>query len=297
MNFEEFKILVKNNIINELPDDYKDAAVELIPVCRNQESWTGLMVKKSSSTIILDILLEPFYEKYLNGFEASSILEKIAHVIAYNQVTDIDLSFICDWNKVKDKIIPKLVPIKGNTDYLSDKIYTVFAEDLAVIYQIIVKGFKDEGYITITDEIFNSINGLTGKHLLFEAATNNIAEDSTCVTMESVIKRKFSADVPEAEIDMFFAAVPKMLVLSNKDCYNGSAQLLNKKAIQKVVDEIGDNFIIIPSSIHEVIAMPDVPGIDGLTDMIRSINSTDIHPCERLSDHPYRYYKGQITAV
>ena len=50
-------------------------------------------------------------------------------------------------------------------------------------------------------------------------------------------------------------------------------------------------FYILPSSIHEILAIGAVPGleIEELVGIVREVNRTQVRPEERLSDQIYRY--------
>ena len=53
--------------------------------------------------------------------------------------------------------------------------------------------------------------------------------------------------------------------------------------------KVGRNFYIIPSSIHEVILIPDTLDIHYMKAMVKEVNGTEVSPDEVLSDNVYRY--------
>ena len=306
MNFDEFVNFIKDNIVKGLPEEYKDAKAEIISSYRNQEKAVGIAVKKASSNIAPIVYLEPYFKRYQEGAGTTLILYHISSLIVNNEVQNIDLDFICNWDEIKDKVVPKIVSINGNDDYLADKVFTEFAKDLAVIYQIpVIKTEDGVGVIAITNNIFEKISGLTDKQVLHEAAIKNIKDKSTFKTMKEVLRDKLinTYGLSDEDIDILFISTPlmplKMYVLSNTDNYNGAAQILNEDIMKQIADEIGDDFLIIPSSVHEVIILTDTDNIDidNLGELITSVNENELDPNERLSDHPYRYVNGQILAA
>ena len=54
---------------------------------------------------------------------------------------------------------------------------------------------------------------------------------------------------------------------------------------------MGENYFVLPSSIHEVIIVPESasPGYSDLNEMIREINQTQVAEEEVLGDHAYYY--------
>lgn len=81
-------------------------------------------------------------------------------------------------------------------------------------------------------------------------------------------------------------------ILSNKNFMNGAALILCDEVMDKVVEHYKVNVLyILPSSIHEVIIIPDSDSVDVeyLKDMVYEINRSTVAPEERLSDHVYKY--------
>ena len=81
-----------------------------------------------------------------------------------------------------------------------------------------------------------------------------------------------------------------MTVLTTRGAVNGAGVLFCDSVLRKIWQKIGD-FYILPSSVHEVIVVPVSGGIDRveLTEMVRTINATEVAPEDRLSDQVYLY--------
>lgn len=93
---------------------------------------------------------------------------------------------------------------------------------------------------------------------------------------------------------------PKLYVLSNKEGYMGAASVLCHGVLESCGKKMGGDYYLIPSSIHEFILTVDPEcGVDGLKEMIQSVNSEEVDPEEVLSDHAYFYSvkTGILTAV
>lgn len=91
-----------------------------------------------------------------------------------------------------------------------------------------------------------------------------------------------------------------MYIVSNKDGYQGAAAMLYPSTIEGFNDMLGDNYVIIPSSIHEclVVALPN--GMEDpamLNAMVQEVNITSVDPEERLSDHVYKIINGQLKSI
>lgn len=86
-----------------------------------------------------------------------------------------------------------------------------------------------------------------------------------------------------------------MKVLSNERRIHGAVCMLYPGVLKEMADRIGGDFFIIPSSVHEVILLPDADkGLnEGLKQLIREVNSTQVAPEEVLSDTLYRYDRAE----
>ena len=81
-----------------------------------------------------------------------------------------------------------------------------------------------------------------------------------------------------------------MTVLTTRDQVNGAGVLFCDAVLQKIWQKLG-NYYLLPSSVHELIVVPVSEGIDRseLTEMVRTINATEVAPEDRLSDQVYLY--------
>ena len=88
-----------------------------------------------------------------------------------------------------------------------------------------------------------------------------------------------------------------MLCLTNRFYRNGASLILHEDILRRIGKVLGSNYYILPSSIHEVVIVPDV-GVQDVADlslMVREINSEMVEPDEKLSDK-VQYYNRK-TAV
>ena len=61
--------------------------------------------------------------------------------------------------------------------------------------------------------------------------------------------------------------------------------------LRALADDLGENFYILPSSVHEILLLPDSGAEDAryLREMIREVNATQVEPEEVLSDNLYYF--------
>lgn len=300
MDFDEFKEKVKDNIKNYLPMQYEKANVSLQSVVKNNDvQLTGLMIRQEENNIAPFIYLDHYYEQYQNGMELPDIMKDIAELrVSSEQSVKLDISRITDFNQVKDNIICKLINGDMNEEYLADKPYTQI-EDMAVIY-VIDLGSGAEGHMSspITYDLMKRYGVDT--QMLHEIAIHNLAKSEIVFKSmkDALMEIMFPDGVPEedplAEILSAEDEIP-MYVLSNAEKLNGAASVLDKDTMETISEMLGGDFVVIPSSIHEVIILPmdDNVDKDELEGIIREVNTGQVAPEERLSYHAYQYDSGK----
>jgi len=297
MDFDEFKEQVAKEVKRFLPEKYDNAEITLQEVTKNNDQQlTGLMIKTEDTNIAPNIYLEGYFEQYQDGKDIEDIVRNIADVrVKHEMSQDFDVSKLTDFDQVKDHIICKLVNAEMNTDYLADKPHTI-VEDLAVIYAIDLGGSND-GHMTapITDRLLESY-GITEQEL-HDIAIHNLAESQIeFKTMRDVlVDMMFPDGIQEGDPRAFMLPPeeenPSMYVLSNSDKLNGAAAILDSKTMEDISEKLGGDFIVLPSSIHEVIVLPVNEDMDRQTleAMVQDVNAGQVAPEERLSDHVYMY--------
>jgi hypothetical protein len=82
-------------------------------------------------------------------------------------------------------------------------------------------------------------------------------------------------------------------ILSNQKQMYGAAALLYSEQIKQLADSLQSDLIILPSSVHELLLLPD----DGENEytfyrqMVEDVNTTQVEPEEILSYSLYRYLR------
>ena len=85
-----------------------------------------------------------------------------------------------------------------------------------------------------------------------------------------------------------------LFILTNKLKIHGCTCIAYPRLLKRIADFLEDNLIIIPSSIHEVLIIPENAAkpdysMEDFQSMITDINETELTDDEVLSDHAYLY--------
>ncbi len=123
---------------------------------------------------------------------------------------------------------------------------------------------------------------------LYEAALKN--QEYTITDMNYIL-HKYRCDMTDEEMPQI-----KMLILSNESRCKGASVICNNYILDEASQMLGsDSMYIIPSSIHEVMCVPDGMRREDVNSMIVDVNWALLEEDEKLSDHCYIYDGKEIT--
>lgn len=98
--------------------------------------------------------------------------------------------------------------------------------------------------------------------------------------------------------DELIEAMPQnpMNILRNKEKANGAGLILFENVQKDIFEKIG-SYYVLPSSIHEVLIIPqnEAPEVSELYQMVKEVNETQVAPEDRLTDTVYFYDGEKLT--
>ena len=236
------------------------------------------------------IYLDEYYKVYCEeGFESS--LTKICHNYEkYKLTSDIDVSFISEYGKIRGRLGAKLINYDMNANILSNIPHMRFLDMAVIAYIEAGDLFDKEGsaIITVNNDLLNMWDIETDR--LMKDALNNIKDDVVIRDLFEVIK---SSKLEGTCIDdnCMTAYMGVMYVMSNKTGTNGAISLINKPILQKFAMERGvKTLYIIPCSVHEIILLVDCEySVEFLREMVITVNGNELPQEYVLSNNVYVY--------
>lgn len=202
-----------------------------------------------------------------------------------------ELSFATDFEVAKDKIFYRMVSA-NNTAYLEGKVYEPYL-DLAKVYYVRL----NEGASVVVNEGMLANWGVSKEEIIAIGNENMLNSKYEVIDMANVyIKAMMAAGVSREEAEsnvklMFEEADAKMVILRYENNISGASVILNKPALRECYNLIGGDYIIIPSSTMEVIAVPaDIDATEeAILEMVEQVNATAVEAQDVLSNSVYRY--------
>lgn len=291
MLFEEFKDYVVEHILDNRLELKERAKIHVAKVKKNNgKELTSLTIMEEGTNMAPTLYLEYHYGDYINGRSIEECMDDMLYVYdKYKMPFDIHMEFIESFENASEKIVAKLINYEMNRDYLEDKPYFRYG-DLAVIFQVKYESFRfGLGATTITNPILDDWE-IKDEELLNCALANMEKNDEVKIVSMFVFTDE-NGNPLIAKEDLPKNIGPGMYVLSTKDGINGAVGMLRLDLIQNFADRAEKNVYIIPSSIHEVILVPDFGriSIEELKDMVESVNANQVAEEEILSNNVYFY--------
>lgn len=289
MTYQHFKESIKNVIQAQLGPDVKVTIQEITK--NNDTHFDGLTILSDHLNISPTIYLNFYFGQYCNGKAFDDICREILSIYRENcPKNNIDISFFTDYDKVKERIVFKLINYERNKALL-DKIPHIKMLDLAIVFNCLVEA-TSTGSATIL--IYNhhlAFWGITTDDLYELAKTNTPKLLSYDLRDMSAVLKELVSDIT-VDFDFDEAACPiPMYVLTNHNKLNGSGCILYQNLLQKLSEKLDCDLYILPSSVHEVLLIPadSSHSFENLSDMVKDVNNTQLSREEILSDHVYLY--------
>ena len=297
MNYEIFKEVVAEKFMDYMPEQYQGMRLRVEPVNKVNKVLDGITLVESGAgrSVSPTLYINHMYEHYLETENLQEVLQSAARRMdmAFKEMPEVgDVNL----EGAKDNIVFQVINTLQNEDMLRDMPHREF-QDLSIIYRWVVK--VDENGIQ-SSAIRNNLAEQLGmnEEQLFKCAVENTRRifPPTVKSMNDVIREMFISDGMPAEVaDMMIGEMPEdkmMWVISNDRGINGAGSMLYEDNLHKLAMKLETDLYILPSSVHECIAVSTNVGDPyELAEMVSEINMGQVALEDRLSNQVYHYDK------
>ena len=297
MSYNQFLEEVRAAVQERLGSDYE---IRIQKITKNNGIvLDGLIIGKARKNIAPTIYLNSYYMHFTHGMPLQEILEDI--ISAYKENKDVilgDVRELLDFGNLRDKVAFKLIQTEKNQELLKDVPYFEFL-DLAVVFYLILDEHRGGQMAALIHNSHMEPWGVE-KEELYQLAMKNtpVLLPPIIKTMKEImheIMKEHLEDLYMAELFNNFLEADQekasLYVLSNKKQINGAVSILYDDCLKRFAGEQNADIIILPSSVHEVILIPDNGDLDygELQNMVNQINESEVSEEDVLSDRIYRY--------
>ena len=296
MDFEEFSETILKEVRKKTEGMF-DVSIT-VNMKNNGIHCTGISAIAKERNNGPCIYLDGYYKEYGNGsIELYCIADKVYRQIMEHEydLRDIEIMDFLNWNNIRCRIYAKLINADRNRELLKDIPHRMFL-DLAVVYYAAVNVFDIQKTATIL--IHNHHMSIWGEkeETLYQTALLNMRSD--CNPLIEDMQNILKSFVPEVfDIWGKYSLFLNMgaYILTNCRKHYGAAEILDKNTLKEISDKIRNDYILLPSSVHEVIVLSagQNMGYGELAEMVRQVNAEEVSAEEYLSDHVYVYNRSE----
>lgn len=292
MTFEQFIKAVKEEVAKRTGKD-----TMVYPVTKNNDTvYQGLVIIDPVLNLAPTIYLDPYFHRYEDGESMEDIIDGIIQTYHENLPTkDFDISIFKDFAKAKNRITMKVVNTERNKQLLQ-QVPNIPFYDLSIVFLVDVsQAIQEYASILIHNEHLKLWN-ITEEELYELAKVNTPRQlQPRLDDLHDVFEFMSGESLPFLE-DL------RIKILTNHLHIHGATCIAYPELLKEIYDIYEENIIIIPSSIHEVLLIPEknIPkgySLEYFNEMVKAVNKTDLAEHEILSDHVYRFDGEELKSA
>lgn len=283
MDYEKFKDTVKRRFLGFLPPEYGNAVLEIRPIKKTNCTMDGLVLHMGSGERTVPVIyVDRMYEYYLQYGDMEETLQYATRQFLNALKEAGNIRMHGDVKDLRDSVVMTLINTEKNREILAEIPNRGFL-DLSVVYRRTVTGAGNlNGSVLVTNELAEGA-GMTEQEL-FRCAYVNTARINGVTVMSM-------AEVFSGVPGVSAAGCPALdaWVITNSTANMGAVSMVYRDALRRLAEKLGGDLFILPSSVHEVIAVRAGAEPGGLAEMVHTVNREAVSRTEFLSDSVYRF--------
>lgn len=283
---EEFSRLIQDQIRSALPAEYENARIWTEEILKDADrQLTGLCIRREGEEEFPRIYLEDYEQDYRNGMSLESILRSIRGQLeesrTWSDLRQRARDIARDPEKARQAVTLRIVNRGRNIQNITTRPHRDMGEFVAIYSLELGRG----GRVPVDHKLAKKLE--LSEQELYDLSMKNspVLTPVEILTVGQALG--FPGDHPE-----------DMLVISNPEHADGAVSLLYPGVDEEIRERLGGDYYVLPSSVHEVIAIPKTPErLDELEAMVRHVNASRVmaNPADFLSDHVQEMKDGMLT--
>ena len=272
-------------------------SMEVVKV--NDTKYHAVSVSREGENIGRTFYLEQLYREYLEGKKIEDIADWMLTAFSMDTGTGErkiieNLNRIGSFDRIRDSVIVRLINLEWNREYLKDKCFLPYMEFAVCFHILMAQAESGTATVAVPKEIFSAW-GISLEELYSEALSNMERIFPVMISpMDEVLTKLISCNGFSQFMNPPLFDGLGMYILTNKSMIYGASAILYHDVLKEFSIEKGsEKVIIIPSSVNEVVIIPENTEIpinaEHLRQMIGEVNREQVSKDETLSDRPYLY--------
>ena len=264
MDYDVFKEVVKESIKDYMPEKSTHYSLDVKPVQKVNGTLDGLYMQmketgKEGMAAAPVLYLQELYEDYKSTGDLKGTLETAAMRLLEGMEHAQEMAGIA-FSEPETKLVLSLINTEQNRELLKDVPNRPF-QDLSIVCRYVTS--MDQSVVSsvlVNDRIAGSM-GLS-EEKMFQMAKENTKKimPPKVADMADILKGMLMEEgIPEEDVGIILGKTPAsfpMYVVTNSCQINGAVSMVFEDTLHGLAEETGKDLYILPSSIHEVIAVP-----------------------------------------
>ncbi|MBR5509317.1 MAG: hypothetical protein IKV59_04630 [Lachnospiraceae bacterium] len=278
MTYEYFLLRLEERILDCLKEKESVRRVQVLK--NNGVKLDGFCYRIEGHREQPTVYVNHYYKEEISDRNIKEIAALVLKVQRESSLKrENELVQVLDFEKMKNHIFYRLISREKNTELLKDVPWLPFLDLALVFYLRIPEHIIDHATALIHTSHMERW-GISRKRL-YQTAAENMARTSIYLEAMEAFLEEYGLEVQESG----------MYVLSCGDKEYGAAVIVNSDVMKECGRRLGEDYYVLPSSIHEVILLPEslATSEKDLDELVQEVNETCVSQEDYLSDHAYRY--------
>lgn len=289
MDYEDFKVSFIDDIAERIAEKGDKMQLSTRTINKLNETYEALTATPEGSQLGVNINLDRFYEAYSAGMPYDLAVEKATELIdkGLRERPEINVETLTDYEQVKNKLAIEVVSADTNKEVLANVPHKNI-EDMAIVYRLVMESDENgRASILVTNSMVNSF-GITPEQLHNDALENAPQiKPAEIRGMSEVLREIMGPERAEMMgLNVVDPADEKIFVATVPDKVHGASVIAYQDFMDKAAERVGGDFFILPSSLHEILIVPDNGEVDlnALKSMVKEVNANEVRPEDKLTD-------------
>lgn len=198
------------------------------------------------------------------------------------------MEVIADYRQMEDRLRCRLVSHETNFNFFTAGPYLKHPMGEAALFFYAGQNGDTRIEYHVSFEMAQKWRWRRSEAEILETALKNTEKytKSTFRDLDTVLAEQMGIRLPAS----YKPQIP-MYLLSNEERAYGATAVMYPGMLQKIREQVGMDYYLLPTSVHELTILPQYPFLDSakIRETIRRDNRESISPADVLSDHLFEY--------
>ncbi len=265
---------------------------------KNNGEKEGIIIQNGESPCSPVFYMESLYQQYKKGYPILSIIQMIEQQMKEGEKYLSSISVInetTNYSRIRKDLRICMVNVSSNAHLLEKVPYKRYGDFAAIVYRMLPPDGSSR--ILIDQAILGKMQA--DFSALFNDAYINMLGEFQLRSMKDLLYELMLSELSQEDAEQFLndkmmdqvSQGTDMYVLTNKTGIFGASVMCYPEEMQKAAEVLKGDYVIIPSSIHELILLPfkTDANLEAIREIIHEVNAAEVPVEEQLSDEVYVY--------